>query len=107
MQYESEPTAPLPPCVHGLSPRDVAPAPEQDHMARVVAALLYLAVGGLDQAHNLVTPLCWGSRTAYGGPPIRGSAAAQDAAYVHALVHRQEGACDGEVGGCDLLCLVG
>lgn len=31
-------------------------------------------------------------------PPIRGSPAAQEAAYVHALVHRWEGTHEGEFG---------
>ncbi len=66
------------------------PATEAQHHARVVAGLLHVACGGLDQAHNLVTPLCWGAPTPYAGRPIAGSAAAQDASYVHALVHRAE-----------------
>jgi hypothetical protein len=40
----------------GLRPEDVkVHANSHDHWARVVAALLYLAVGGLDHAHNLVS----------------------------------------------------
>lgn len=75
--------------VQGLKPQDVLPpgAPAND-LATVIAALLYLAAGCPDQAHNLVTPLSWGSPTHYGGRPVAGSPAAQEAAYVHALVHR-------------------
>lgn len=54
---------------------------------------------GLDHAHNLVTPLCWGAATAYGGRPIEGSPAAHDAAYVHALIHRSEVGGDGPWSG--------
>jgi hypothetical protein len=57
-----------------------------------------VACGGLDQAHNLVTPLSWGAWTPYAGAPKPGSPAAREAAYVHALIHRQEGSCDGEFG---------
>lgn len=100
-------SAHLPDVIQGLTPQDVLPQPssqqepippdasspcttEAQHHARVVAGLLYMACGGLDQAHNLVTPLCWGAPTPYAGRPIPGSAAAQDASYVHALVHRAE-----------------
>lgn len=72
MQYDSEPTTQLPDCIQGLSPADVVPRSSSSdaaasHMARVIAGLLYVACGGLDVAHNLVTPLCWGSWTPYGG----------------------------------------
>jgi hypothetical protein len=72
MQYDAEPTTPLPDCIQGLSPADVVPKSSSSdaaasHMARVIAGLLYVACGGLDIAHNLVTPLCWGSWTPYGG----------------------------------------
>ncbi|PNW74197.1 hypothetical protein CHLRE_13g589100v5 [Chlamydomonas reinhardtii] len=95
----------LPAVVQGLGPEDVMPSRRRnkdplaaDHWARVVAGLLYVGCGGLDHAHNLVTPLCWGAATAYGGRPIEGSPAAHDAAYVHALIHRSEGVHDGEFG---------
>lgn len=74
MQYDAEPTVPLPAVIQGLSPADVLPGGGNSsggstaaHMARVIAGLLYVAVGGLDAAHNLVTPLCWGSWTPYSG----------------------------------------
>lgn len=70
MQYDAEPTTPLPACVSGLQPADVvcdSSAAAGSHMARVIAGLLYVACGGLDAAHNLVTPLCWGSWTPYAG----------------------------------------
>lgn len=69
MQYDAEPTTPLPECIQGLSPADVVPTQHQasSEMAQVIAGLLYAACGGLDHAHNLVTPLCWGSWTPYAG----------------------------------------
>ncbi|KAF8057658.1 hypothetical protein HT031_006007 [Scenedesmus sp. PABB004] len=104
MQYDASPTTPLPPCAQGLAPEHVLPpsraagAPLREHLGRVIAGALLAAVGGLDAAHNAVTPLCWGSWTSYAGAPVPGSAAAADAALVHAIVHRQEGLCDGEFG---------
>ncbi|KAI8467199.1 MAG: hypothetical protein J3K34DRAFT_44084 [Monoraphidium minutum] len=106
MQYDAAPTTPLPACAAGLGPDDVLPPPPatkrdsaaRQQYARVIAGVLYVAVGGLDQAHNLVTPLCWSSWTPYGGAPIPGSPAERDASYVHALIHRQEGSHDGEFG---------
>ncbi|GBF89920.1 hypothetical protein Rsub_02624 [Raphidocelis subcapitata] len=71
LQYDAEPSTQLPPCVTGLSPDDALPPPRRG--------------GGGDEA-------------AEAGPPVRGSPAARDAAYVHALIHRQEGSCDGEFG---------
>eukprot|EP00878_Enallax_costatus_P020521 GHUV01021698.1.p2 GENE.GHUV01021698.1~~GHUV01021698.1.p2 ORF type:complete len:198 (+),score=16.56 GHUV01021698.1:477-1070(+) len=69
MQYDAEPCTTLPECIRGLTAEDVVTdkAAAESHMARVIAGLLYTACGGLDQAHNLVTPLCWGSWTPYGG----------------------------------------
>ena len=60
MQYDSEPSTRLPPCVAGLEPGDVLPPPpkgggdeaseaRREHYGRVIAALLYAATGGLDQ----------------------------------------------------------
>eukprot|EP00877_Chromochloris_zofingiensis_P002972 jgi/Chrzof1/12676/Cz07g03120.t1 len=99
MQYEKDPTVPLPECVRGLQPKDVAQGSTSDSdFAKVIAALLYVACGGLDEAHNLITPLSWGSWTPYAGAPVRNSPAAAEASYVHALTHRQEGNCIGEFG---------
>jgi hypothetical protein len=80
MQYDADPTVPLPDCIANLQPADVLVAGKsssssssrssstaKEHMARVIAGLLYVACGGLDAAHNLVTPLCWGSWTPYAG----------------------------------------
>jgi hypothetical protein len=69
MQYDAEPTTPVPDCLQGLTPADVVTDSSKaaSHMARVIAGLLYAACGGLDQSHNLVTPLCWGSWTPYAG----------------------------------------
>eukprot|EP00879_Flechtneria_rotunda_P017591 GHRR01018441.1.p1 GENE.GHRR01018441.1~~GHRR01018441.1.p1 ORF type:complete len:234 (+),score=41.77 GHRR01018441.1:195-896(+) len=100
MQYDAEPSTPLPACIEGLTPADVLPpgTPADAHIGRVIAGLLYVACGGLDHAHNLITPLCWGSWTAYSGNPIPNSPVSSEAAYVHAIVHRQEGHCIGEFG---------
>jgi hypothetical protein len=74
MQYDADPTVQLPECIAGLQPADVLPngsssssSTARKHMAQVIAGLLYVACGGLDAAHNLVTPLCWGSWTPYAG----------------------------------------
>ncbi|GFR52205.1 hypothetical protein Agub_g14745, partial [Astrephomene gubernaculifera] len=100
MMYDADVSSShLPAAVQGLAPADVMPPEAErrgadptaaEHYARVVAALLYVACGGLDQAHNLVTPLSWGAPTPFAGPPLPGSPAAKDAAYTHALVHRSE-----------------
>lgn len=73
------------------------------HTQSVIQALLMYAVGAMDEAHNLVLPLSWPSPTEMGGRPISkancGSATAQDATYVHAMLHRQEGKFIGQEGG--------
>ena len=69
------------------------------HFLAVAQALLFYAAGELDRSHNLVLPLSWPAATPFGGRPIPGSAAAQDATYVHALLHRQEGEFVGQEGG--------
>ena len=68
------------------------------HALAVLKAALYTGIGGLDEAHNLVTPLSWGAPTPFAGPPVRRSPARNDATYVHALVHRCEGEVVGEAG---------
>lgn len=91
MQYDADPTVPLPDAVRGLHPEDCMPtvsghgppvaaaarppdaATAHEHTARIVAAALYAACGGLDAAHNLVTPLCWGSWTPYAGEAAAGA----------------------------------
>ena len=75
-----------------------AVSPSTDYVT-VLKAALYLGIGGVDEAHNLVTPLSWGAFTEFGGFPVFGSVARQDASYVHALVHRAEGWNIGEFGG--------
>lgn len=89
MIYDAHPAYPLPEVAQGLQVSDVIEGSAcQSHMAKVVLALMYVACGGLDLAHNLVTPMSWGSYTDYGGNPIPNSPAAKEAAYVHALIHR-------------------
>jgi len=66
--------------------------------AEVGAAVLCLMLGGVDEAHNLVTPHSWASPTPFGGPPKFGSPVKQEAAYAHAVVHRMEGFNPGEFG---------
>ena len=99
MQYESDPTTPLPACLQGMTAEDVVlKGKQKTDFNDVILALLYVACGGLDQAHNIITPLSWGSWTSYAGAPKPKSPAAREAAYIHALVHRQEGQCIGEFG---------
>mmetsp|Transcript_95028 Transcript_95028/g.188259 ORF Transcript_95028/g.188259 Transcript_95028/m.188259 type:complete len:305 (+) Transcript_95028:16-930(+) len=73
---------------HGLHP----------DRAEVGAAVLCLMLGGVDEAHNLVTPHSWPAPTSFGGPPRRGSEVRQEAAYCHVIVHRMEGENVGEFG---------
>lgn len=100
MQYDAEPSTTLPDVACGLSPNDcrVTPASTSRHADCLCAALL-AAVGGLDAAHNIVTPLSWGSFTSYAGKPVKCSPVeAADASFCHAIIHRQEGHADGEFG---------
>ena len=70
------------------------------HHTQIVQALFYYAAGEMDRAHNAVLPLSWPSATPFGGKAIKcGAAAAQDATYVHAMLHRQEGEFIGQEGG--------
>merc|ERR1712244_28328 len=55
-------------------------------------------MNAIDECHNLVTPLSWPSSTSFGGKPISGSSASQNACYAHALTHRREGEYVGEFG---------
>ncbi|KAJ9516930.1 hypothetical protein QJQ45_027413 [Haematococcus lacustris] len=96
MLYDKHAEVPIPEVAAKLSLEHISPNPS--HMAHVLLALMHVAFGALDKAHNLVTPLSWGGRTEYGGEPIPKSPAAKEAAYVHALVHRWEGAHEGEFG---------
>lgn len=100
MQYDAEPSTPLPDVARSLTPDDcrIAPGSRSRH-ADCIAGALLAAVGGLDAAHNIVTPLSWRSFTPYAGKPVACSPMeAADASYVHALIHRQEGSADGEFG---------
>lgn len=101
LQYDAEPTTPLPNVARGLTPDDcrvAGSAPGSRH-ADCLAGALLTACGGLDAAHNIVTPLSWGSFTPYAGKPVACSPCeAADASYVHAMIHRQEGSADGEFG---------
>jgi len=66
--------------------------------AEVGAATLCLMVGGVDEAHNLVTPHSWPAPTTFGGPPKHNSTMSKEAAYCHVIVHRMEGTNYGEFG---------
>eukprot|EP01084_Bolivina_argentea_P113431 202152_1 len=68
------------------------------HHARICRGLLYLSLNGIDECHNLVTPLSWPSYTSFGGQPIYNSPSQQNACYAHALTHRREGQNIGEFG---------
>jgi len=108
---ELDPTR-LPDVVEGLTPEEVMlekgksggrvnsdPVSKgEEHMAEVTTAMLYLACGGMDEAHNLVLPYSWPEDTNFGGQAIKGSPAAKESEYCHALVHRKEGETYGELG---------
>ena len=66
--------------------------------AAAICALLQLACGGLDEAHNRITPLSWPDGTLFGGPPIYDSVARDDAILIHCLIHIREGKYPGEFG---------
>lgn len=67
--------------------------------ANVLLGLLYLRCGGIDEAHDIVTPYSWSSPESFAaGPPVLHSPAHQDACYAHAMVHRREGQHVGEFG---------
>ena len=66
--------------------------------ARVAVAGLLLGGGGIDECHDLVTPLSWDDGTVFGGPAVPGSPAAREATWAHAIIHRAEGPHPGEFG---------
>lgn len=66
--------------------------------AEVGAAVLCLMMGGMDEAHNLVTPHSQASPTIFGGPAKHGSTMKREASYCHIIVHRNEGSNPGEMG---------
>ena len=67
------------------------------HMADVVAGILYLGCGGLDEAHDIVLPYSC-PHPELGGTPVLDSPAHSEACYAHAMVHRKEGQHLGELG---------
>ena len=71
---------------------------EQEHNADVMLGLVYMMVGGVDEAHDLVLPYSWPCDTIWGGPAVLGSPALGNATHCHALVHRMEGEHPGELG---------
>ena len=71
---------------------------EQEHNADVMLGLVYMMVGGVDEAHDLVLPYSWPCETIWGGPPVLDSPALGNATHCHALVHRMEGEHPGELG---------
>lgn len=73
---------------------------DQEHHADVMLGLLYMMVGGADEAHDLVLPYSLPSDTEWGGPAVLDSPALGSASYCHALVHRSEGVHLGELGLC-------
>merc|ERR1719245_952393 len=78
--------------------RAIRKAGVDEDRAEVGAAILCLMLGGVDEAHNLVTPHSWPSPTSFGGPPKPGSTACREALYCHMIVHRMEGSNIGEFG---------
>eukprot|EP00164_Ancoracysta_twista_P012794 GFYU01020182.1.p1 GENE.GFYU01020182.1~~GFYU01020182.1.p1 ORF type:complete len:239 (+),score=43.04 GFYU01020182.1:159-875(+) len=72
----------------------------KQHSAKALRGLLYLACNGLDEAHNIITPYSWPSKTPFGGDPIHceDGAMAATACYIHGMVHRREGQNIGEFG---------
>lgn len=69
----------------------------EEHTADVAAAMLYLACGGMDEAHNLVLPYSWPDHTHMSGSPVLNSPAIKESEYCHAMVHRKEGEIFGEL----------
>ena len=71
---------------------------EQEHNADVMLGLVYMMVGGVDEAHDLVLPYSLPEDSEWGGPAVLDSPALGNATYSHALVHRMEGKYVGELG---------
>ena len=71
---------------------------EQEHFADVMLALLYLTVGGQDEAHDIVLPYSLPEDTDWGGHAIFDSPALASSRYCHGMVHRMEGMYVGELG---------
>lgn len=105
MEYKKEPVrSPLAKC--GIAA--LAQGPEalvkglrsrmDEDSAEVAAAVLCLMLGGLDEAHNLITPHSWSTPTTFGGLPKLQSTRSREAKYCHVIVHRMEGENLGEFG---------
>ena len=71
---------------------------EQEHNSDVMLGLVYMMVGGVDEAHDLVLPYSLPFDSEWGGPAILDSPALGNATYCHAIVHRTEGKYVGELG---------
>ena len=71
---------------------------EQTHNADVLLGLVYLMVGGVDEAHDLVLPYSLPFDSEWGAPAVLDSPALGNATYAHGLVHRTEGRHVGELG---------
>lgn len=71
---------------------------ESQDRAEIGAAALCLMLGGLDEAHNIVTPHSWPEPTTFGGQPKHGSEMVVEASYCHHIIHRNEGEHLGEFG---------
>jgi len=79
-----------------LTPEDMPTSAPGDY-AKLACAALQLACGGLDECHNIVTPLSWDAPTLFGGAPVE-SEARSEATLLHHLVHLREGQHVGEFG---------
>ena len=86
----------LPPVAQTIATLDGGDLPPAALM--VLRAVLYLGIGGLDEAHCLVTPVSSSKPEAFCEPPILNSRWKPDATYLHALLHRYEGGCVGPDG---------
>ena len=103
MSYEpTDAKSNLPPPLHNILSDHVSDdtlnSTNSKHYFNCILSLLCLPFGELDRAHNLVTPLSWGSFTSYAGPPVLDSPAAIEASHIHSMIHRAEGKVEGEFG---------